>query len=183
MKGANLEESSSFLRRRVSLRAAMLIWLVTLILLATYTAYVEPFREALGDDIYLDLKLGGYDIAEVNAFLESIGPEWRAFYVRSTVFDTIWPLGIALSGFLLAPWGLNGNRKILLGMFFPVAFGVLDLFENIGILTMLANYPDISTALVAYSNACTVSKQLMIPGAFAASLALLVLALWRRRRE
>ena len=178
-----MNEQPSTFRERASLRTAMSVWLVTMVLLATYTAYVAPFRTALGDDIYLDLKIGGYDAVEVNRFLESIGPEWRAFYARSTVFDTVWPLGIALSGFLLAPLALRGNWKIGFAMFFPIAFGVLDLFENIGILTMLANYPDVSSSLVAYSNACTVSKQLMIPGAYAASLVLPVLAFVRRRRE
>ena len=43
----------------------------------------------------------------------------------------------------------------------PVAAGVFDYFENLGIIGMLVSYPDLSPSIVLLSSVCTILKSLM----------------------
>ena len=65
--------------------------------------------------------------------------------------------------------------------FFPVMFGILDLFENVGLWAMLAQHPEVSPTVAKISNAITLAKQAMIPGATLAVPALPVIAALRGR--
>jgi hypothetical protein len=66
---------------------------------------------------------------------------------------------------------------------FPVAFGVLDAFENMGILIMLSTYPDIASFWVTYCDAITRVKWLVIPVAFPVFFALPLVAFARYVRN
>lgn len=170
----------SFMLSFTSEGKAFTMLVITVVLLLIYLDYVEPLRVMLNGDVYLDLRIGGYDLPEAMEFFALIGEEGRNFYTGSTVFDTVWPLCAAVTGFLFSPLVFRAKWLVLLGAFFPVAFGVLDLFENIGLLSMLSTYPDVSSAQVSYSNVFTIAKQTMIPGATVCVLGMPLLALWQR---
>ncbi len=74
------------------------------------------------------------------------------------------------------PLAFRSTWLVILSAFFPVMFGVFDLFENVGIILMLNDYPAISRTLVGYSNAMTVTKQLAIQGATIAFVTLPLIA-------
>lgn len=149
-------------------RGVITIWVLTLVILGLYMIYVQPLKTFLAPDIYLDLRFDGYDLPEAMAFFDGLGPLGRAFYMRSTIFDTIWPLMLALSGFLMARQTFQNWWLIVLFATAPVCFGVLDLFENIGLFAMNLSFPVISESVVTYSNAVTLAKQSTIPLAFGA---------------
>lgn len=151
-----------------SWRGVITLNLITIVLFSLYGLYVQPLHIFLEGDNYLDLRTDGYDLQEVLVFFERLGQLGRAFYLRSTIFDTIWPLALAFSGFVTAR--MTFQRWWLVGIFAigPVAFGVLDLFENIGLVSMNLIYPDIPNGLVSYSNFMTLIKLTMIPLASAA---------------
>lgn len=138
-------------------------FIVTFILIYTYLDYVIPLKEILNGENYLDLKWGGYSYYEAISFFEKIGKTGRDLYFRSTIFDTIWPLCLSICGILLTPLAFEKKWLILIGAFLTSAFGVFDLFENIGIISMLNTYPDISVGLYSYTNLMTIIKQLFIP--------------------
>lgn len=170
--------------RAITWSSAFGLWLVTLIVFGLYMIYVQPLKEFLAPDIYLDLRFDGYDYPEALAFFDRLGPLGRAFYMRSTVFDTIWPLMLALAGYLMAHQVFR--RRLLVWVFAagPVAFGLLDLAENIGLLAMNFQYPEFSEDLVAGTNIVTLSKQKLIPAAFGSYFLTPVIAagMWVHRR-
>lgn len=159
-----------------SWRKAIAIWVATLLLFALYMLYVQPLKDFLAPDIYLDLRFDGYDHAEALAFFDGLGALGRGFYMRSTIFDTIWPLMLAVSAFLLARQSFRALWLVTLFSAGPVAFGILDLFENICLMAMNWRFPGISDQLVSLSNRLTLAKQSMIPFAFGAFLGLPPLA-------
>ena len=180
-----IEQLHDLIRGWSSWRSALIAFAVTITLFVIYNNYVQPLRDMLGDQVYLDIRVGGYSYEEAVAFFDFLGEEGRALYLRTTVFDTVWPLGVALTGLLFAPLAFRRAWPVLLGALFPVAFGTFDLLENVGLFMMLSAYPDISPALVAYTNVMTVTKQAAIPIAFAAFFGLPFVAcvLYFRRRR
>ncbi|TMV04800.1 hypothetical protein FGK63_17095 [Ruegeria sediminis] len=159
-----------------SWRFVLAFWAATLVLFGLYLAYVQPLKEVLAPDIYLDLRFDGYDHPEALAFYEGLGVLGRGFYMRSTLFDTVWPLMIAVSGLLLARKTFRRGWLVAVLAAGPVAFGLLDLAENICLIAMNWQFPDFSERLVSVSNALTLAKQRTIPFAFGAFLGLPVLA-------
>ncbi len=146
------------------------LWVSTLIVFGLYLIYVQPMKDFLAPDIYLDLRFDGYDHAEVSAFFDGLGALGRAFYMRSTVFDTVWPLMLAFAGYLIARQTFRKTWLIRAFAFGPVAFGLLDLIENIGLLAMNFQFPELSQGLVDATNIVTLTKQKVIPLAFGAYL-------------
>ncbi len=158
-------------------------YLLTFCLFAVYSIYITPLEEMAGGQVHLDIRPGSYDLAEAMNYFETLGEEGRAFYIKTTIFDTAWPLCLAVCGFLLAPYAFEKKWQIVSGAFFPVAFGVLDFFENIGLLLMINAFPDISSSLITYSSTLTFIKQLMIPGASLAFFGLPIVIFLRTRRH
>jgi hypothetical protein len=154
------------MHRFANWRVTLGLWIATLAVFGLYLVYVQPLKDFLAPDIYLDLRFDGYDHPEATAFFDYLGPLGRAFYMRSTIFDTIWPLMLGLSGFLMARQVFNKWWLIFVFAVGPVGFGLLDLVENIGLFAMNFQFPDISESLVATSNIVTLSKQKLIPLAF-----------------
>lgn len=178
-----IQNSSLLLKRVASWRTASLVLVATIVLFVTYLDYIQPLRDYGAGAVHLDIRFGGYSHADVLAYFETLGAEGRRFYAGTTLFDTIWPLGVALCGALWAPLAFRGDRMIVAAAFFPVMFGLLDLFENVGLWTMLAQYPDVSPAVAGIGNAITLVKQAMIPGATLAIPLLPVIAAIRGRRR
>ena len=130
----------------------------------------------------LDIRPGSYNLAEAMNYFETLGETGRAIYVKTTDFDTAWPLCLAVCGLLLAPYAFEKKWQVIGVAFFPLAFGILDFFENIGLLLMINTYPDIGTALITYSSTLTLLKQLMIPGATLAFFGLPIVILLRNMK-
>jgi hypothetical protein len=170
--------------RPITWRSAIGLWLATLFVFGLYMIYVQPLKDFLAPDIYLDLRFDGYDYPEALAFFDGLGQLGRAFYMRSTIFDTIWPLMLALAGYLMARQVFRRPLFVWIFAAGPVAFGLLDLAENIGLFAMNFQYPEFSENLVTGTNIVTLSKQKLIPVAFGSYLLtpLIAAGRWMHRR-
>ena len=71
--GLTQTSRSSELIPQLSWRLVLAYWLVTLIIFGLYLAYVQPLRDFLAPDIYLDLRFDGYDHAEAVTFFDKLG--------------------------------------------------------------------------------------------------------------
>ena len=162
--------------------------------IASYAVYYnvsEPLKSLAGDQQILDMRASGYNLSEARELLESIGQEGRSLYFRTTLLDTVWPGLLAVSSVFFSGLAFRAKWLIVAVALFPVAFGLLDAFENMGILVMLSTYPDISTFWVNYCETITRVKWFVIPVAFPIFLALplvalarlLVVARWRSTRS
>jgi len=176
-----IEDSANLMKRITSWPAASLMLVATIVLFVTYLDYIQPLRDYGAGAVHLDIRFGGYSHADVLKYFETLGTEGRSFYAKTTLFDTVWPLGVTFCGALWAPLAFRGNRMIVAVAFFPVMFGILDLFENVGLWAMLAQHPEVSPTVAKISNAITLAKQAMIPGATLAVPALPVIAALRGR--
>ena len=178
-----LDNIANFLNRVTTWRAASVTIATTILLFAVYLDYIQPLRDYGGGAVHLDIRFGGYMLADVLAYFGTLGAEGRSFYAKTTLFDTIWPLGVALSGALWAPLAFRRSGLVVAAAFCPVMFGTLDLFENVGLWIMLAQYPDVSPAVAGLGNAITLAKQAMIPGATLAIPTLPLIAVLRKSRR
>jgi len=158
---------------------AMSVFVVTLIVYGFYFNYSEPLKSLAGEFDILDMRGSGYELSDVRELMEYLGKEGRTFYVKTTLLDTVWPLLIAVSAVFSSALAFRAPWLITAAAFFPVAFGVLDAFENAGLLIMLSHYPDISASLVNYCASITQIKWMIIPVAFPVFFGLPLVALGR----
>jgi hypothetical protein len=121
----------------------------------------------------------GYELTDAQELLDFLGAEGRAFYVKTTLLDTVWPLLIAASAIFSSALAFRATWLIIVAALFPVAFGVLDAFENMGLLVILSSYPDISAFWVNYCATITQVKWMIIPVAFPVFFGLPFVALGR----
>jgi len=110
-----------------------------------------------------DLSPGGYSYEYAVKLLSTLGNDGRMEYLsRQLPLDFIFPALFSISSFLMLAWLLlkrydKGSRVFYL-CFVPVAAGIFDYLENIQIVLMILNYPDITKTQVALSSASTMAK-------------------------
>ena len=116
----------------------------------------------------LDLRRG-YDLEEVMAFFEAIGPEGRQIYwMLELLLDGVYPLVytfffiLVLVGLLEKGVSANMVGNLYKFCFFPVLIFLADLIENTCILAMLKLYPDLPPWLVQLGSLVTQAKWLML---------------------
>ena len=106
----------------------------------------------------LDVK-PGYTYDEVISALDGYGTQGRRVYAwSSATLDTVLP--VVYVSFLAGLVYRFRPREYLWWLaYLPVAAGVLDLCENIQIILMLMQYPDIDAGQVASASVFTLSKR------------------------
>src|SRR6056297_2304532 len=109
-----------------------------------------------------DLSPSGYSYDYAVELLSVLGNDGRKEYlIRQLPLDFIYPALFSISSFLMLAWLFlkrndKGSRIVYL-CFVPVA-GIFDYLENIQIVLMILNYPDITKAQVILSSAFTMVK-------------------------
>jgi len=159
-------------------------YLFTIVVIVLYLLFVNPLHSVLSEGTYLDLRTHGYTMLDVHIFFEKLGIIGRAFYVRSTIFDTIWPAAVALTCYLSARRSVVTKDIALLICCAPIAFGILDIIENAGLLIMLFTYPEIPSWTLEYASNITILKHQTIPLAAVQFLGLLCYSfyMWFKER-
>ncbi len=110
-----------------------------------------------------DLSPSGYSYDYAVELLSVLGNDGRKEYLsRQLPLDFIYPALFSISSFLMLAWlFLKRNDKgsrIFYLCFVPVVAGIFDYLENIQIVLMILNYPDITKAQVILSSAFTMVK-------------------------
>jgi hypothetical protein len=107
----------------------------------------------------------GYDLKYVNELFISLGENGRLRYLTNQIpVDMIYPLLFGLSyclllGYFLKKWNKLNSLYIYLCVI-PIIAGVADYLENIGIITMLKNYPELKETVVYTTNIFSVIKSI-----------------------
>lgn len=90
--------------------------------------------------------MNGYDHAEAVAALAGYGAEGRARYIWiSLIMDTIFPI-VYCSFYAGLIYRFAPNERLELLAYLPVLGGLVDLGENLQIVAMLVQFPDIGVA-------------------------------------
>ena len=110
-----------------------------------------------------DLLPGGYSYDYAMKLLSSLGDEGRKEYLYTQLLlDFIYPALFAISSCLLLAWLFSKRNdkgsSIFYFCFVPVIAGIFDYLENMQIVLMILNYPDVSKLQVVLSSVSTVAK-------------------------
>ena len=111
----------------------------------------------------LDMLPTGYNAEYVNSLFETLGEKGRDAYLFNQIpVDMVYPFLFGISSCLVLAFFLNKinklNGTLIYLCLLPVFGGAFDYMENIGIITMLANYPDISNLSVSITNIFSILK-------------------------
>jgi len=113
-----------------------------------------------------DLLPSGYTYDYAIKFFSALGDEGRKEYLNTQLpLDFIYPALFSVSSFLLLAWLLlkrnEKSSRIFYFCFVPIFAGMFDYLENIQIVLMILNFPDISNAQVILSSAFTIAKSVL----------------------
>jgi len=111
----------------------------------------------------LDMIPTGYNQDYVNKLFKTLGENGREIYLTNQIpVDMIYPLLFGLTYSLLLAYFLKKLNKLKSSFKYlcllPIIAGIADYMENIGIITMLNNYPDLTETIVNTTNIFSVIK-------------------------
>ncbi|PWL39922.1 hypothetical protein DKG77_03585 [Flagellimonas aquimarina] len=113
----------------------------------------------------LDMMPAGYDLNYVSELFSSLGENGRMTYLNNQIpVDMIYPLLFGLSYCLLLGYFLKKLNKLNSPYTYlcliPIIAGIADYLENLGIITMLKNYPELTEITVYATNMFSVTKSI-----------------------
>ncbi|PIA77423.1 hypothetical protein BFR04_08220 [Gaetbulibacter sp. 4G1] len=113
----------------------------------------------------LDMMPAGYDLNYVSELFSSLGENGRMTYLNNQIpVDMIYPLLFGLSYCLLLGYFLKKLNKLNSPYTYlcliPIIAGIADYLENLGIITMLKNYPELTEITVYATNMFSVIKSI-----------------------
>lgn len=111
----------------------------------------------------LDMLPTGYNQDYVNELFKTLGKNGREIYLTNQIpVDMIYPLLFGLTYSLLLAYFLKKLNKLKSPFsnlsILPIIAGISDYLENIGIITMLNSYPNLTKAMVKTTNIFSVIK-------------------------
>jgi hypothetical protein len=111
----------------------------------------------------LDMLPTGYNRDYVNELFRTLGENGREIYLTNQLpVDMIYPLLFGLTYSLLLAYFLKKLNKLKSPFTYlcllPIIAGIADYLENIGIITMLNSYPELTETTVNATNTFSVIK-------------------------
>ncbi len=154
-------------------KKVLLLFILTNILYAVMLTLTIPkvMSYSAGMQI-MDMMPAGYNADYVNTLLKALGEKGRNAYLFEQIpVDMAYPLLFAVSWCLVLAYILNKlgklHSKLIWLCFIPVFAGVFDYCENIGIITILNQYPGNSNLLSQITSVFSVLKSLCTTTYFA----------------
>ena len=128
----------------------------------------------------LDMIPTGYDLNYVSKLFSSLGENGRKTYLTNQIpVDMVYPLLFALTYCLLFAYFLKKIDKLIAPFTYlcllPIIAGIADYLENIGIITMLKSYPDLTEITVKTTNSFSLIKSISTSVFFIALIIVLII--------
>ncbi len=151
--------------------------LIYVIMLAFTIPKVMHFTEGMK---LLDMMPGGYNFDYVRDLFTALGNKGRHAYLYQQIpIDMVYPALFAIAYCLLLAYFLGKlqklNRPYIYLCFLPLIGGTADYLENIGIITLLNQYPEISGFTVQLTSVFSLIKSAATSIYFVALLVVLIL--------
>ena len=132
-----------------------------------------------GEMKLLDMMPLGYNSEYILKLMETLGEQGREVYLyRQIPVDMVYPFLFAACYSLLMAYilvKLNKFKSPLIYLsFLPIIAGAADYLENISIISMLMNFPNLSSLQMTASNSFTLVKSLTTTLYFVALIAILI---------
>lgn len=123
--------------------------LSTIVYLIMIFATIPKVMAFAGEMPLLDMMPMGYDLEYIRTLFDTLGKRGRAAYLYNQIpLDMVYPALFAIGYCLILGFFLNKLNKLKKPFVFlcllPLVAGAMDYGENIGIISMLNDYPTIS---------------------------------------
>lgn len=173
------------LLRKYSTGKSVLIWFVVCnlvyVLMLAYT--IPMVRTFAGGMNLFDMMPTGYDLNYALELFNALGEEGRHAYLWVQLpVDMLYPALFALSYSLLLVWLLQKIDKHQSRLFYlaylPFIAAMADYLENLGIIVLLKQFPDITRSSVEMISHASVVKSSTTTVYFLVVLIVLLAILW-----
>lgn len=171
---------TKFIEKNISGKKVLGLFILTnVIYLFMLTVTIPKTMEFSNGMKLLDMMPTGYDLNYVSELFSALGENGRDTYLTNQIpVDMIYPLLFGLSYCLLLGYFLKKLNKLKTPFLYlcllPVIAGISDYFENIGIITMLNSYPDLTQALVSTTNIFSILKSISTSAFFITLIIVLI---------
>lgn len=155
-----------FLKQQLAGKKVLGLFVLTNVVYLVILKITIPKTMGYANDMkLLDMMPTGYDFEYVNKLFTALGREGRDVYLTVQLpVDIFYPLLFGITYTLILAYFLNKLKKLSSPYVFlcllPILAGVSDYLENIGIITMLNRFPDISRTSVVVTNIFTLIKSI-----------------------
>lgn len=152
------------IRNHLQGRKVLLLFIVAnIVYVLMLTVTIPDVMEHTEGMKLLDMMPLGYDAEYVNTLFSTLGQTGRNTYLyRQIPMDMIYPLLFGISFSLLLAYFLNKLNKLKTPFIYlcllPMLAAMADYAENIGIITLLNDYPEISKNTVTMTNSFSLLK-------------------------
>ncbi|BBB26132.1 hypothetical protein [Amphritea japonica] len=154
----------ALLQRASKGKTVLALFVLTNLIYGVILGYSIPLVLSFSpDSILFDMSPAGYSYEQAVDLLQSLRAEGRNAYLSVQIpLDFVYPGMFAVSYTLLFTWILKqylplGSTLFALS-FIPLLAGAFDYLENLGIILMLNEYPDVSEIVVSISSGFTIAK-------------------------
>jgi hypothetical protein len=177
-----------FIESNLSGKMVLALFLITNVLFVfMLTVTMSKTIEYAGGLKLLDLMFTGYDLNYVGQFLQALGENGRWYYLnRQIPVDMVYPALFGISYCLLIAYFLKKLNKLSSPYAYlcllPFIAGISDYLENIGIIIMLNNYPDLPQVYVKTTNAFSILKSISMT-AFVIILIIMILSFGFKKKK
>lgn len=170
-----------FLERSASGKKVLILFVLTNVVYLFMLIFTIPLTMGFSNGMkLLDMLPMGYDWSYVNELFGSLGTEGRTSYLTKQIpVDMVYPLLFGVSYSLLMAFFLKRLNKLRTPFTYlcllPIIAGVADYFENLGIISMLRTYPEITEFAAQTTNFLTLLKSSFTTAFFLTLIIVLVL--------
>jgi len=176
-----MKRLTKFIEKNISGKKVLGLFILTNVVYTfMLTVTIPKTMESSNGMKLLDMMPTGYDLNYVSELFSSLGENGRLTYLTNQIpVDMIYPLLFGLSYCFLFGYFLKKLNKLnspyLYLCLLPVIAGISDYLENIGIIAMLNNYPDLTETMVKVTNTFTVLKSISTSIFFIALIVILII--------
>jgi len=161
-----MKRLTKFIEKNISGKMVLGLFILTnLVYTFMLTVTIPKTMEFSNGMQLLDMMPTGYDLNYVNELFTSLGEIGRSTYITNQIpVDMIYPLLFGLSYCLLLGYFLKKLNKLNSNYIYlcviPINAGIADYLENIGIIIMLKNYPELKETAVYTTSIFSVIKSI-----------------------
>lgn len=161
-------------------KKVLLLFILTNLVYAIMLLFTIPKTMTFSNGMkLLDMMPAGYNSDYINTLFETLGEKGREVYLLSQIpIDMIYPFLFGISYCLLLAYFLKKLNKLNTIFFYlcflPLIAGVADYLENLGIIKMLFNYPDLSQITMRATSVFSIIKSISTTVYFVALIITLI---------
>ncbi len=159
-----MNDTRKIISKHLSGKKVLLLFVLTNMVYAVMIFITIPKVMAFSGGLkLLDMMPTGYDLDDVNALFNALGEKGRGTYLYNQIpVDMVYPFLFGICYCLIWAYFLDKLGKLNSVFFYagllPLVAGTADYLENIGIVLMLNNFPNVSEGMASLTNIFSMTK-------------------------